>query len=351
LLPNHRRPPADQGDVSAAFELGFDSIKLDGCGKARRRRGEEKRRKRGAPKEGAPRCTHRLPPHPSHRPSPSSQEYDLDLWAGLLNATGKAYLIENCHWGDTLPNATWCPWSYYRSSGDIRANYGSIVGNLQSVVPLAQKNLSYSGCWAFPDALEVGVYNGPGGPGGDSGLSYAEARSHFAAWCIVSSPLVLGIDMTNKTAMDSVWDILTNTEAIAVNQAYFGSSGGLYNQSGATLHLPIPGVAAARSPAHRTPAGVDVATVQLFAKPLSAAEAARRVAFLREESGFAFCCYELRSWPMIHAGLSTPAFPRRRTYDLVLAVTLRSNGVTELYTRNVVDFRGAGFIRVINPID
>ena len=204
----------------------------------------------------------------------SPQEYDLDLWAGLLNATGKPYLIENCHWGDTLPNATWCPWSYYRSSGDIRANYGSIVGNLQTVVPLAQKNLSYSGCWAFPDALEVGVYNGPGGPGGDSGLSYAEARSHFAAWCIVSSPLVLGIDMTNQTAMDSVWDILTNTEAIAVNQAYFGSSGGLYNQSGATLRLPIAGVGAARSPAHRTPAAVDVAAVQLFAKPLSATSVA-----------------------------------------------------------------------------
>jgi predicted nucleic acid-binding protein len=89
----------------------------------------------------------------------------------------------------------------------------------------------------------------------------------------------------------------------------------------------------------------------VFAKPLSAAEAARRVAFLRDESGFSFCCYELRSWPSIHAGLSTPAFPRRRTYDLVLAVTLRSAGVTDFYTRNVADFRDAGFTRVVNPID
>ncbi|MFM7293123.1 MAG: PIN domain-containing protein [Planctomycetia bacterium] len=89
----------------------------------------------------------------------------------------------------------------------------------------------------------------------------------------------------------------------------------------------------------------------VFAKPLSAAEAARRVAFLRDESGFSFCCYELRQWPMIQAGLLSPAFPRRRTYDLVLAVTLRSNGVTEFYTRNVTDFRDAGFERVVNPID
>lgn len=89
----------------------------------------------------------------------------------------------------------------------------------------------------------------------------------------------------------------------------------------------------------------------VFAKPLSAVEAARRVAFLRDESGFLFCCHELRSWPIIHAGLSAPAFPRRRTYDHVLAVTLRSNGVTEFYTRNVADFRDAGFDHVINPID
>jgi predicted nucleic acid-binding protein len=62
-------------------------------------------------------------------------------------------------------------------------------------------------------------------------------------------------------------------------------------------------------------------------------------------------CHELRSWPLIHAAFSSPAFPRRRTYDQVLAVTLRSNGVSEFYTRNVLDFRDAGFTRVINPID
>ena len=89
----------------------------------------------------------------------------------------------------------------------------------------------------------------------------------------------------------------------------------------------------------------------IFAKPLSGPEAARRVAFLRDQSGFSFCCYEPRSWPMIQAGLSAAGFPRRRTYDLVLAVTLRSNGVDEFYTRNVKDFRDAGFARLVNPID
>jgi hypothetical protein len=38
--------------VSAAFELGFDSIKLDGCGKVRRRerRGEKEKKRRAKKK-------------------------------------------------------------------------------------------------------------------------------------------------------------------------------------------------------------------------------------------------------------------------------------------------------------
>lgn len=90
---------------------------------------------------------------------------------------------------------------------------------------------------------------------------------------------------------------------------------------------------------------------RVFAKPLSAGAALERVAFLREKSGFSFCCHQLPAWPAIRAGLALPSFPRRRTYDHVLAVTLKSHGVTELYTRNEADFRTAGFADVVNPID
>ena len=43
----------------------------------------------------------------------------------------------------------------YRSSVDVRASYASILYNLGTVVPLHQKNLSYPGCWAYPDMLQV----------------------------------------------------------------------------------------------------------------------------------------------------------------------------------------------------
>ena len=75
-----------------------------------------------------------------------------------------------------------------------------------------------------PDMLEVGCDHGPGGEN-DPGLSYVEARTHFGAWCIVSSPLILSHDTNNDTITDEIWPIISNTEAIAINQAWAGDSG------------------------------------------------------------------------------------------------------------------------------
>lgn len=184
-----------EGDVHAALDYGFDSIKLDGCGR----------------------------------------ELDLTLFAQLFNESGKSIMIENCHWGGTVPNATWCPWNYFRSSGDIEASYDSVVRNLQTTIQWAKSGLSAPGCWAYPDMLEVGV--APGVHPGEPGLTDIESRSHFGAWCIVSSPLTLSHDMNNDTVTDSIWDIITNTEAIAVNQAWDGFSGSVFAQSSVTTPL------------------------------------------------------------------------------------------------------------------
>ena len=44
------------------------------------------------------------------------------------------------------------------------------------------------------------------------------------------------------------------------------------------------------------------------------------------------------------------SFPARRTFDLVLALTLKAQGVTEFYTRNTKDFEDLGFFIVKNPL-
>jgi Alpha galactosidase C-terminal beta sandwich domain/Alpha galactosidase A len=216
-----------QGDVDATFTWGFDSTKLDGCG----------------------------------------LELDLQLWWDLFAATGKDFMIENCHWGLTLPNATWCPWTYYRSSGDVRATYASIVSNLNTVFPLASQNLSTPSCWSYPDMLEVGV--------SALGMNYVEWRSHFAAWSIVSSPLILGLNVTNTSLVQQVWPIVANPEAIEVNQAYYGFSGNVFKQSTANVSLCTDAdINTSRLKAGQAAAGCDFPSWQYIYKPIDATRTA-----------------------------------------------------------------------------
>jgi alpha-galactosidase len=191
-------------DVAALHKYGFDSWKLDGCG----------------------------------------GEKDLVTFNKYMLEFGKPIKVENCHWGSvvpfkpdpTLPPAEGCPWNFYRTSGDVRASYASVIGNLATVEPLHKSNLSYPGCWAYPDMLQVGCQHGPGGAS-DPGLSMAETRSHFGGWAIVSSPLTLSHDVNNDTVSEQIWDIITNTEVLEVSQAYFGDSGGVYDSSSETVQL------------------------------------------------------------------------------------------------------------------
>ena len=116
----------------------------------------------------------------------------------------------------------------YRSSTDIRPVFGSILNNLETIPPLAAANLSRPGCWAYPDMLECGITNTQSA---EPPLSFVESRTHFGAWAIVSSPLVLGMNLSDSVTMDAVWPIISNTEAIAINQEYAGFSGTRFYES------------------------------------------------------------------------------------------------------------------------
>ena len=125
--------------------------------------------------------------------------------------------------GETMPSD--CPYNFFRVSGDINAKFQSMLDNLGATVPfLGNDSLSRPGAWGYPDMLEVGKLKSP-----------QEDRSHFGAWSIVSSPLVLGFDMSDATIMDKVWPVITNKEVIAVNQAWAGSAGQLAAMLSAVL--------------------------------------------------------------------------------------------------------------------
>eukprot|EP01043_Picozoa_sp_COSAG02_P063788 COSAG02_NODE_9139_length_2315_cov_2.050542_2_plen_108_part_00 len=54
--------------------------------------------------------------------------------------------------------------------------------------------------------LEVGNFKGPN--------NLTESRTHFGGWCIVSAPLILGMDLTDASNLDAVWPIISNVEAV-----------------------------------------------------------------------------------------------------------------------------------------
>merc|ERR1719498_131136 len=143
-----------------------------------------------------------------------------------MNATGKSFLIENCHWGicDTsfnqkdnsgcpTPSRDWCPFNFFRTSGDIRETWNSWTRNLFTATRFLDADAPMSGphCWAYPDMLQVGNLASP-----------AHDRAHFAAWAIISAPLYLSFALRDSARMDSTWPTITNREAIAVNQNWAG---------------------------------------------------------------------------------------------------------------------------------
>ena len=50
-------------------------------------------------------------------------------------------------------------------------------------------------------------------------------RAHFGAWCIMSSPLILGFDLRDEAKVAQLWPFVANTEAIAVSQSWGGHPG------------------------------------------------------------------------------------------------------------------------------
>jgi hypothetical protein len=62
-------------------------------------------------------------------------------------------------------------------------------------------------------------------------LSVTEARTHFGAWAIISSPLILGFALDDEEQMSLHWRTISNAFALEVNQDYAGFSGSRFHES------------------------------------------------------------------------------------------------------------------------
>ncbi|KAI6019988.1 glycoside hydrolase family 27 protein [Pisolithus orientalis] len=126
--------------------------------------------------------------------------------ADLSKSTGKPPLILSlCQWGREQV------WLWGRNYGQSWRTTDDIGANWKSVASIINKNSFYA--WANDfyghndmDMLEIG--------NGD--LTYEEAKTHFVAWALMKSPLLIGTDL--ETASKETIEILTNREIIAINQ-------------------------------------------------------------------------------------------------------------------------------------
>mmetsp|Transcript_47777 Transcript_47777/g.95388 ORF Transcript_47777/g.95388 Transcript_47777/m.95388 type:complete len:377 (-) Transcript_47777:159-1289(-) len=119
-----------------------------------------------------------------------------------------------------------CPFNLYRVSGDISRSWRSMLANLEYMTPFLGEGgvhppypqdstiRSRPGGWAYPDMLEVGNL-----------ANATEDRSHFGAWVVISSPLILSFNLSDAARMDRVWPFITNKALLAVNQRWAGSPG------------------------------------------------------------------------------------------------------------------------------
>lgn len=161
------------------------------------------------------------------------QENTLDSYAAMLYGLNKAkpgheVLLSICEWGKTHPQN----WGYkvgdsWRILNDITFRVGS-DGNpgfgawfdkgTPSVTSQYNKAVvmdEFAGLdkgWNDPDMLMIGM----------DGLSLVQNKTHFSMWCMMNSPLMLGLDLRRVSEGDELYKIIANRELIALNQDALG---------------------------------------------------------------------------------------------------------------------------------
>jgi alpha-galactosidase len=137
-----------------------------------------------------------------------------------LRATGHTIVYSLCQYGVDQP-WTWGPSvgaSMWRTTGDISDSYARMATIGFSQAGLA--GFAGAGHWNDPDMLEIG--NGK--------MSADEYRTHMSLWALLAAPLLAGNDLSKMGEGDL--RILTNKDAIAIDQDALGKQGGRLYQDG-----------------------------------------------------------------------------------------------------------------------
>lgn len=138
-----------------------------------------------------------------------------------MDATGRKDLRMNvCRWDypGTWVDKVGASW---RISHDISCSWNSVKDIIEQNLYLS----AFAGDgYNDMDMLEVGRT-----------LTPEEDRTHFAMWCIMASPLLIGCDLT--TVRPETMQLLTNADLIAINQDRLGKQAYVADMQGGTYVL------------------------------------------------------------------------------------------------------------------
>src|SRR5665213_375359 len=139
-----------------------------------------------------------------------------------LNATGRSIVFSLCQYGRANVEQ-WGPkvdGNLWRTTGDISDNWNSMT-----TLGFGENDLAKwaaPGHFNDPDMLEIG----------NGGMSAIEYRTHMSLWSMLAAPLLAGNDLRAMT--DETKSILTNKDAIAIDQDTAGRQGHRASQNGDT---------------------------------------------------------------------------------------------------------------------
>ncbi len=170
----------DEEDLRQYFEdWGFDFLKVDWCG------GQ----------------------HVGWNDSQRAQRY-IEIGneiEALRQELGRDLIYNVCCWTFPGENVVNSPCDSWRTGGDLWANWNSILSQIDVIKNGQLWKYSCPGKANDLDMMQVG-----------RGLTYEEDKTHFSMWCMMSSPLMIGADLTKITP--ETLEILKNEEMIAIDQ-------------------------------------------------------------------------------------------------------------------------------------
>ncbi len=124
-------------------------------------------------------------------------------------------------WGAATGGNSW------RTTDDIQDNWGSLHSIYESQA--GHEKYAGPGHWNDPDMLMVGIVGF--GNTHPTHLTPNEQIVHISLWCLLSSPLLIGCDLTKLDPLTLA--LLTNDEALDINQDPLGKPAALVSKDAA----------------------------------------------------------------------------------------------------------------------